>query len=122
MLDLSILLLFIQNQNWMNINYSENCTNSICDGLVSKEHLLLRQNYWPDNVFSLAANQFEVQLESKAVQRQVPQPAELPHLIREGPQARISTHIQGGEAFQQTDLRRDLDTEDTKQPKGLIWK
>lgn len=110
MLDLSISLLFIQNYE---VNEHKLQWNSICDGLVSKHHLLLRQNLWPNNVFSLAANQFEVQLESKAIQRQVPQPAQFPHLIREGAQARITTHIQGREAFQQTDLWRDLDTEDT---------
>lgn len=62
----------------------------------------------PDNVLRLAANQFEVQLETESVQRQVPQSAQLAHLIREGMQVSIPTHIQRVQSLQEANLGRDL--------------
>lgn len=68
----------------------------------------------PDNVFGFASDQFEVQLESQAVQRQVPKSAQLAHLIGKGAQSSVAAHIQRSETLQQTDLRWDLIPTSTK--------
>ena len=62
----------------------------------------------PDDVLGLVADQFEVQLETKSVQRQVPQTSQFAHLVREGVQVRVPAHVQGAQGLQQADLWRDL--------------
>lgn len=50
----------------------------------------------------------EIQAEAQAIQWQVPQPAQLAHLVREGAQAAIAAQVERGQLLQQADLRRDL--------------
>lgn len=42
------------------------------------------QSHRPDYVFGLVTDEFEVELQSKAVQREVPQSAQFSHFIWEG--------------------------------------
>lgn len=74
--------------------------------------LFFTRSLRPDDIFSLAADEFEVQLESKSVQRKVPQSAQFTHLVGEGAQVHVTTHIQRVQAFQQADLRWDLNRDD----------
>jgi len=69
-----------------------------------------KKNRRPDDVFGLAADELEVQLESEAVQREVPKAAQPPHLVGEGPHVGVAAHVQRGESLQQADLSGDLTT------------
>lgn len=79
-----------------------------------------RAELGPDDVLRLAADQLEVQLEAESVQRQVPQPAQLAHLVREGVQLSVPTHIQRVQSLQQADLGGDLRGEGASSASVLV--